>query len=326
MHRRKLGRLEVSAVGLGCMGMSNSYGPASENESIATLHRAIELGIDFLDTADAYGEDGHNEKLIGRAIADRRDKVVLATKFANTKAPDGKPTISNRPEYIRQACDASLKRLGVDHIDLYYAHRIDPTVPIEDSMGALAALVKAGKIRHIGLSEAGAETIRRAHKVHPVTAIQSEWSLWTRDMEAEIVPLCRALGIGFVPYSPLGRGFLSGAIGGPGDLPETDRRREHPRFAAENIARNRNLIPALESVARERGATTAQVALAWLLAQGPDVVPIPGTKRVALLEQNAGATTVPLSADDVAHLAVAFPPGVTAGPRYPEAQMKRLGH
>jgi aryl-alcohol dehydrogenase-like predicted oxidoreductase len=307
------------------MGMSNSYGPASENEAIATIHRAIELGVDFLDTADAYG-DGHNETLVGRAIADRRDKVVLATKFANTKTADGKPAISNKPEYIRQACDASLKRLGVDHIDLYYAHRIDPTVPIEDSMGALVGLVKAGKIRHIGLSEAGAETIRRAHKVHPVTAIQSEWSLWTRDMEAEIVPVCHALGIGFVPYSPLGRGFLSGTIGAVSDLQQQDRRRDHPRFEPENIARNRALIPPLEQVARVRDATPAQVALAWLLAQGSDIVPIPGTKRVALLEQNAAASSVALSADDVAGLAKAFPPGVTAGPRYPAAMMSRLGH
>jgi aryl-alcohol dehydrogenase-like predicted oxidoreductase len=325
MHRRKLGSLEVSAIGLGCMGMSNSYGPASENEAVATLHRAIELGVDFLDTADAYGDDGHNEKLSGRAIADRRDKVVLATKFANTKTPDGKPTISNRPEYIRQACDASLKRLGIDHIDLYYAHRIDPNVPIEESMGALAGLVRAGKIRYIGLSEPGAETIRRAHKVHPVTAIQSEWSLWTRDMEAEIVPLCRALGIGFVPYSPLGRGFLSGTIGAVSDLPQSDRRRDHPRFEPENIKRNRNLIPPLDAVARAKGVTPAQVALAWLLAQGPDIVPIPGTKRVALLEQNAAATAVALSADDVAGLAAAFPPGVTAGLRYPAPMMQRLG-
>jgi aryl-alcohol dehydrogenase-like predicted oxidoreductase len=324
MHRRKLGELEVPALGLGCMGMSNVYGPADEAESIAAIHRAIDTGMNFLDSSDAYG-DGHNEELLGRALKGRRDRVVLATKFGNTRTPDGKPDVDGRPEYVRKACEASLKRLQADVIDLYYIHRIDTRVPIEDTVGTMAGLKKQGKLRYLGLSEAAPATIRRAHATHPIAAVQSEWSLWTRDMEAEVIPTCRALGIGFVPYSPFGRGFLAATVGKVDDLPAKDRQREHPRFAPENIQRNLALLAPLREIAAARGATPAQVALAWVLSRGEDVVPIPGTKRAAYVDENTKATALALSADDLAKLSKAFPPGVTAGLRYPEAQMKRLG-
>lgn len=322
MHRRKLGQgLEVGAVGLGCMGLSGTYGAAEDAASIELIRAAVERGCTLIDTADIYGF-GHNEKIVGEAIRPIRDQVVLATKFGNIRDAQGRPAVDGRPEHVRRACDASLARLGVEVIDLYYLHRVDPSVPIEETVGAMAELVRAGKVRHLGLSEAAPATIRRAHAVHPITAVQSEWSLWTRDMEAEVLPTCRALGIGFVAYSPLGRGFLSATIK---RVEPGDRRAEHPRFAPENLERNRRLLGPLQELARAKGCTPAQVALAWLLAQGPDIVPIPGTRKLARLEENLAATTVPLSADEVAALAAAFPPGVAAGARYPEAQLVRVG-
>ncbi|MCP5155869.1 MAG: aldo/keto reductase [Ectothiorhodospiraceae bacterium] len=326
MNRRRLGRqgLEVSALGLGCMGMSMSYGVRDDAESTATIHRALDLGLDFLDTSDAYGA-GRNENLVGAAIAGRREQAVVATKFGNLRRADAERTVDGRPESVVAFCDASLTRLGIETIDLYYQHRVDPSVPIEDTVGAMARLVEAGKVRYLGLSEAGPSTIRRAHAVHPISALQTEYSLWTRDVETEILPLCRELGIGFVAYSPLGRGFLSGAIRKPGDLIEGDRRHDHPRFHAENMARNVKLLDALDEMARSRGVTPAQVAIAWVLAQGDDIVPIPGTKRRTYLDQNIGALDVDLSASDLARLRAAFPPGVTAGTRYPEKQLGGLG-
>jgi aryl-alcohol dehydrogenase-like predicted oxidoreductase len=324
MDKRHLGALEVSAIGLGCMGMSPIYGPVDEAEAVRTLHRAVELGITLIDTADAYG-NGHNEKLVGPALRGMRDRVVLATKFGNTRTPEGKPSVDGRPAYVRQACEASLKRLGVEVIDLYYQHRVDPDVPIEDTVGAMADLVHAGKVRWLGLSEAGARTIRRAHAVHPIAALQSEYSLWTRDMEAEILPLCRELGIGFVAYSPLGRGFLSARIDGPEALDGKDRRREHPRFADANLARNAALLGPLRAIADAHHATPAQVALAWLLARDADIVPIPGTKRRTLLEENAKAAELALTPDELQALGEAFPPGAAAGDRYPAEQLARLG-
>jgi aryl-alcohol dehydrogenase-like predicted oxidoreductase len=324
MQKRQIGPLEVSAIGLGCMGMTPIYGTPDPDECIATVHRAIELGITLIDTADMYG-GGKNEELVGRALQGRRDKVVLATKFGNVRTPDGRPDVNGRPEYVPQACDASLKRLGVDVIDLYYQHRVDPNVPIEDTVGAMARLVEAGKVRHLGLSEAGAATIRRAHAVHPIAAVQTEYSLWSRDVEPEILPACRDLGIGFVPYSPLGRGFLSGTITSLDALSENDRRRDHPRFHEENLARNVGLLDALREVAKAHDCTPAQVALAWLLGQGDDIVPIPGTKRRSYLEENAAAVAIGLSEAERADLAEAFPPGVTAGTRYPAGQMNRIG-
>jgi aryl-alcohol dehydrogenase-like predicted oxidoreductase len=324
MEKRKLGALSVSALGLGCMGMSQIYGPADEAESLRTLDRALELGIDFLDTSDIYGF-GHNEELLGGWLKGKRGKVVLATKFGNVRTPDGKMDVDGRPEHVRQACEASLKRLGVEVIDLYYQHRVDPKVPIEETVGAMAALVKAGMVRALGLSEAGPATIRRAHRTHPIAALQSEYSLWTRDLEAEILPTCRELGIGFVAYAPLGRGFLSARITKPEDLAEGDRRREHPRYAPENMARNLRLLDKLQGLARAKGATPAQIAIAWLLARGRDVVPIPGTKRRAYLEENAGATALALTGAEVAELERAFPVGVTSGQRYPTAQLARVG-
>ncbi|MEA2252923.1 MAG: hypothetical protein QOG70_3165 [Solirubrobacteraceae bacterium] len=318
MRRRKLGSqgLEVSELGLGCMGMSEFYGTSDEQEAIATIHRALELGIDFLDTADMYGPFT-NEILVGRAIAGRRDEVVLATKFGNERREDGSWIgINGSPEYVHQACEASLRRLGVDHIDLYYQHRVDRSVPIEDTVGAMAELVNAGKVRYLGLSEAAPETVRRAHAVHPISALQTEYSLWTRDPEEEVLPTVRELGIGFVAYSPLGRGFLSGRWRAPEDLPEDDVRRNHPRFQEENFRRNLELVRRVEEIAREKGVTPAQLALAWVLHQGEDIVPIPGTKRRRYLEENVAAVDVRLTDDDLRRLDEAAPRGATAGDRY----------
>jgi aryl-alcohol dehydrogenase-like predicted oxidoreductase len=322
MQTRRLGQLEVSAIGLGCMGMSEFYGTADENEAIATIHRALDLGVTFIDTADMYGPFT-NEKLVGRAIADRRDEVVLATKFGNERNPDGSWVgINGTPEYVRKACDASLERLGVDHIDLYYQHRVDADTPIEETVGAMKELVEAGKVKHLGLSEAAPATIRRAAAVHPIAALQTEYSLWERAPEAELLPTVRELGIGFVPYSPLGRGFLTGEIKSLDDLEENDFRRQAPRFQDENFQRNLDLVTRVEEIAGEKGITPSQLALAWVLAQGDDVVPIPGTKRVSYLEQNAASVDVELTADDLQKLDEAFPNGVAAGERY--ADMSRV--
>jgi aryl-alcohol dehydrogenase-like predicted oxidoreductase len=326
MEHRTLGRqgLRVSAMGLGCMGMSEFYGVGDEAESIATIHRAIDLGITFLDTADMYGV-GRNEELVGRAIKGRRGTVVVATKFGNVRGPNGERLgVSGRPDYVRNACEASLRRLGIDTIDLYYQHRVDPQTPIEDTVAAMAELVRQGKVRHLGLSEAAPSTIRRAHAVHPIAALQTEYSLWSRDPEAEILPALRELGIGFVPYSPLGRGFLTGRFRFEADLPEDDFRRGSPRFSGENFQRNLDLVAEVERLARDKGCTPSQLALAWVLSRGDDVVPIPGTKRVRYLEENAGALALRLSADDLAALDAAFPPGAAAGTRYPEAGMRML--
>jgi aryl-alcohol dehydrogenase-like predicted oxidoreductase len=317
MQTRTLGQgLEVSAMGLGCMGMSEFYGRADEDEAIRTIHRALELGITFLDTADMYGPFT-NEKLVGRAIADRRDQVVLATKFGNVRGENGERLgIDGSPEYVRRACDASLQRLGTDHIDLYYQHRVDQSVPIEETVGAMAELVQQGKVRHLGLSEAAPATIRRAHAVHPVTALQTEYSLWTRDPEEEILPTVRELGIGFVPYSPLGRGFLTGRFQRTDDLADDDFRRGHPRFQGANLERNVELVERVRAIAAGKGVTAGQLALAWVLAQGEDVAPIPGTKRVRYLEENAGALDVELGEDDLRALDEAAPRGAAAGDRY----------
>ena len=311
--------LEVSALGLGCMGMSEFYGTSDESEAIATIHRALDLGVTLLDTADMYGPFT-NEKLVGRAIADRRDGVVLATKFGNVRDPDNPMLrrIDGSPDYVRQACDASLQRLGVDHIDLYYQHRVDSTVPIEDTVGAMAGLVEAGKVRFLGLSEASSATIRRAQAVHPITALQTEYSLWTRHIESEILPTLRELGIGLVPYSPLGRGFLTGTITSPDDLEAGDFRRFNPRFTGDALAANLALVDAVRQLATAKGVTAGQLALAWVLAQGDDIVPIPGTKRVRYLEENAAAASVTLTADDLAALAAAVPIEAVQGERYPD--------
>jgi len=323
MERRTLGQgLEVSAEGLGCMGMSAWYGPTDEQESIAAIHRALELGIDFLDTADVYGQ-GANEELVGKAIAGRRAEYVIATKFGNRRFDDGRRTVDGSPEYVRQAIDASLQRLGVDYVDLYYQHRVDANTPIEETVGAMAELVAAGKVRHIGLSEAGAQTIRRAHAVHPLTALQSEWSLWTRDPEGEVLDTVRELGIGFVAYSPLGRGFLAGLFSSPDDFAEDDFRRSQPRMSGENFDRNRKLADKVRELAEQKGCTPAQLALAWVLARGDDVVPIPGTKRRTYLEQNAAATEIELIQKDLDELEEAFPPDAAAGQRY--ADMSSVG-
>jgi aryl-alcohol dehydrogenase-like predicted oxidoreductase len=299
------------------MGMSEFYGTADEGEAVATIHRALELGIDFLDTADMYGR-GANEKLVGKAIRNRRDRVVLATKFGNVRNDDGSREVRGDAEYVRQACDASLRRLGLDHIDLYYQHRVDRRVPIEETVGAMAELVEAGKVRHLGLSEASPETIRRAHVVHPIAALQSEYSLWTRDPEDGPLPTCRELGIGFVAYSPLGRGFLTGQIRSPDDFAEGDFRGNLPRFQGENFERNLDLVARVEEIADEKGRTPGQVALAWVLSRGEDVVPIPGTKRRRYLEENAEAADVELTEEELERLEQAFPKGVAAGERYPD--------
>ncbi|MER5810240.1 aldo/keto reductase [Streptomyces sp. NPDC002033] len=312
---RHLGGLAVSAQGLGCMGMSHGYGDSDDAQSIATLHRALDLGVTLLDTADFYG-GGHNEELIGRAVAGRRDEVVLATKFGFANRL-GEPTrIRGDAAYVRQACEASLRRLGVDHIDLYYQHRVDPRVPIEETVGAMAELVRAGKVRHLGLSEAGASTVRRAHAVHPIAALQSEWSLWTRDLEAEIAPVCRELGIGLVPFSPLGRGFLTGRYRSVEALDETDVRRSQPRFADGNLERNLAIVAKLEERAAAKGVTAGQLALAWLQHRGEDVVPIPGTRRPRYLEENLGSLSVELSPEDLAAIEAAAPAAHVAGTRY----------
>jgi aryl-alcohol dehydrogenase-like predicted oxidoreductase len=320
MKRRKLGRqgLTVSEMGLGCMGMSEFYGAGDDAESIATIHRALELGVDFLDTADMYGPFT-NERLVGRAIRERRDRVVLATKFGNVRGGGGEYLgIRGDPAYVRQACEGSLQRLGVDHIDLYYQHRVDPAVPIEETVGAMAELVRAGKVRYLGLSEAAPETIRRAHATHPITALQTEYSLWTRDVEENgVLDTVRELGIGFVAYSPLGRGFLTGQFKSFDDLPADDFRRRNPRFQGENFEKNLELVREVERMAGEKGVTPAQLALAWVLARGDDVVPIPGTKRVKYLEQNAAAD-VQLSTEELAHLDAVFPVGAAEGARYPD--------
>ena len=314
---RQLGKsgLTVSSQGLGCMGMSQSYGPADETESIATINRALDLGVFFLDTADVYGR-GHNEQLVGRAIKSRRDEVVLATKFS-IRFDGGNRSIDGRPEYVKSACEASLQRLGLDHIDLYYQHRVDRKVPIEDTVGAMSELVAEGKVRYLGLSEASARSIERAVAVHPIAALQSEWSLWTRDLEEEVLSAARAHGIGIVPFSPLGRGFLTGAITTPDDFGDDDFRKNNPRFQGENFQRNLDLVAEVRQLADEKGCTAGQLALAWVMAQGDDVVPIPGTKRVSYLEENAAAAAIELTADDLARLEKIAPRGAAAGERYP---------
>ncbi|MEH2271319.1 MAG: aldo/keto reductase [Nostoc sp.] len=319
MKTRKLGNqgLVVSELGLGCMGMSDFYGGQDDREAIATIHRALELGITLLDTADMYGPFT-NEELVGRAIKDRRDQVAIATKFGIVRSPEGGWNgINGKPEYVHQACDASLKRLGVDVIDLYYQHRIDPEVPIEDTIGAMAELVQQGKVRYLGLSEATPSTIRRANTVHSISALQTEYSLWSRDPEDEILPTVRELGIGFVPYSPLGRGFLSGRFTSPNDFSEDDYRRSSPRFQGENFYKNLQLVEQVKAIAAEKGATPSQLALAWLLAQGEDIIPIPGTKQRKYLEENVAATEVHLTTDDLNRIEAVAPKGVAAGDRYP---------
>ena len=330
MNKRKLGMqgLVVSAQGLGCMGMSDFYGGRDEAESIATLHRALELGVDFLDTSDAYGPFT-NEELIGRAIRGRREKVVIATKFGIMRATPQPGSgwapitgICGRPDYVRSCCDASLKRLGIDCIDLYYQHRVDSEVPIEDTVGAMAELVRAGKVRYIGLSEAGVETIRRAHAVHPLSALQNEYSLWSRDPEEEVLPLLRELGIGLVAYSPLGRGFLTGTLKSPDDFASDDYRRNSPRFQGENFRKNLDLVERIKVIAARKGITPGQLALAWVLAQGDDIVPIPGTKHLKYLEENVAAGSVVISSEEMEEIRAALPYGSASGARYPENMLK----
>jgi aryl-alcohol dehydrogenase-like predicted oxidoreductase len=326
MEQRTLGGqgLVVSALGLGCMGMSQSYGPGDDQESLATIHRALDLGMTFLDTADVYGLTT-NERLVGRAIAGRRDEVVLATKFGNQRRADGSwVRVNGEPDYVRQACDASLQRLGVDHIDLYYQHRVDRTVPVEETWGVMAELVQAGKVRYLGISEAAPETVWRAHAVHPISAGQYEWSLFTRDLEDELLGTLRQLGIGVVAYSPLGRGFLSGRITSPDDFGEDDFRRGHPRFTGENFARNLELVERVRQLAATKGITPSQLAIAWVLSRGDDVVPIPGTKRRSYLEENAGALEVELTADDLAAIEEVTPRGSVAGERYTPEHMANV--
>ncbi len=322
---RHLGELAVSAQGLGCMGMSHGYGDSDDAQSIATLNHALDLGVTLLDTADFYGA-GHNEELIGRAIAGRRDEAVIATKFGFANQLGEPVVIRGDAAYVREACEASLRRLGVDHIDLYYQHRVDPQVPIEETVGAMAELVQAGKVRHLGLSEAGAETIRRAHAVHPITALQSEWSLWTRDLEAEVAPVCRELGIGLVPFSPLGRGFLTGRYNSVEGLAEGDIRRTQPRFADGNLDRNLAIVAKLEELAAAKGITAGQLALAWVQHRGEDVVPIPGTRRQKYLEENLAALSVELTPEDLAAIEAAAPLEEIAGARYDATSLTFVNH
>jgi aryl-alcohol dehydrogenase-like predicted oxidoreductase len=325
MDHRTLGKssLRVSALGLGLMSLSGVYGPADDVESIALIHWALDRGVNFLDSSDMYGW-GQNETVLGRALKGRRQQAVLATKFGNLRTPEGKPTVNGRPEYVPQACDASLKRLGVDVIDLYYQHRVDPNTPIEDTVGAMRRLVEQGKVRYLGLSEASPATIRRAHAIHPITAVQSEYSLLYRREAEETLRTTRELGISFVAYSPLGRSFLTGQVQKLADIPENDRRRDHPRFQGEAFAKNVELVHRLEAIAREKGCTPGQLVLAWLLAQGPDIVPIPGTKHRHRLEENLGALGVRLGPEDVRRISEAVPVGAGAGLRYPEAQLKAV--
>ena len=325
MKTKRLGSsdLEVPVIGLGCMVLPGFYGPGSEDDAIATLHRAAEVGVNFLDSSDLYGA-GENEKLIGRAIADRRDKYIVATKFGNVRTPEGKPGIDGRPEYVQQACEASLKRLGIEVIDLYYQHRVDTTVPIEDTVGAMARLIDQGKVRHLGLSEAAEETIRRAHATYPIAALQSEYSLWSRDVESRILPVTKELDIAFVAYSPLGRGIFGGDVTGPDSLAEGDRRRDHPRYQGENLARNLELVEPVRELAAARGCTTAQIALAWLLSRAGNMFAIPGTRRIAHLEANAAAADLTLSPEEISQLDAAIALGAAEGTRYPAAQMAVL--
>ncbi|MDQ4136515.1 MAG: aldo/keto reductase [Pseudomonadota bacterium] len=324
MQRRRLGDLEVSAIGLGCMSMTPIYGEPSEPEAIATIHRAIELGVDLIDTSDAYGF-GANEELVGRAIKGIRDKVVLATKFGNIRRPDGSTDVNGKPDYVPQACEASLRRLGVDVIDLYYIHRVDASVPIEETVGAMARLVEQGKVRHLGISEAGPGTLRRAHAAHPMAALQTEYSLWSRDPESGLLDTCAELGIGFVAYSPLGRGFLTGTVASLDALGPKDRRRDMPRFQGENLTKNYRMVETLKALAVKENCTPAQLAIAWLLSRRDFVVPLPGSKQRRWLEENVAAVDLTPSPDTLAALDRAFPPGAAAGTRYPEPQMKRLG-
>jgi aryl-alcohol dehydrogenase-like predicted oxidoreductase len=329
MKRRKLGPggprpTEIGAVGLGCMGMSEFYGPADETTSIATIHHALDAGMSFLDTADMYGS-GHNERLVGQALKGRRDQAVLATKFAILRGEGGTFVgVSGKPEYVKKACDASLERLGVAHIDLYYQHRVDPQVPIEDTVGAMAELVQAGKVRHLGLSECSAETLRRAHKVHPISAVQSEYSLWSRDPERGVLDACRELGISFVAYSPLGRGFLTGALPKPDELAQNDYRRFMPRTQGDNLGQNQKIVDKLKAITAAKGVTPAQLALAWVLSRGEHVVTIPGTRSTKRVDENAAAADVTLTAQELKQIDEAFPPGVAAGERYPESGMQMV--
>ena len=325
MERRKLGALEVSAIGLGCMSMTPIYGVPDPEEAIATVHRAPEIGIDLIDTSDAYGANGSNEELVGRALKGRREKYVVATKFGNIRLPDGKPGAKGNPEYVKEACDKSLRRLGTDHIDLYFIHRVDETVPIEDTVGAMVRLKEQGKIRHLGISEAGAPTIRRAHKIHPMAALQTEYSLWTRDVEGEILPLCDELDIGFLAYAPLGRGFLTGAVAVGDALPQNDRRRDMPRFQGGNGQQNLKLVAVLKDLAGKEKCSPAQLAIAWLLSRSPFVVPLAGTSKCKWLEENAQAAALTPSQATFAALAETFRHGITQGDRYPAVMMARLG-
>ncbi len=324
MTQRSIGPQPVFSVGLGCMSMTPIYGAPDPAEAIATIHRAAEIGVNLLDTADAYGH-GQNEELVGRALKGKRDRFVLATKFGNLRLPDGKPAVNGRPDYVPQACYASLKRLGVDVIDLYFLHRVDPSVPIEDTVGAMARLVEQGKVRLLGLSEAAPATLRRAHAVHPVSALQTEYSLWTRDVEGETLDTCRELGTSFVAYSPLGRGFLTGGVADEASLAASDVRRNMPRFQGENFTRNKALLTTLERLAANEGCTPAQLALAWLLSRGSNIIPIPGTSRPARLEENAAAARITLSPSTLSTIEDVFPRQVAAGTRYPEPMMERLG-
>ena len=323
--RRKLGTLDVSAINLGTMSMTPIYGVPDADEAIVTLHRAPELGIDFIDTSDAYGANGANEELVGRALKGRRDKYILATKFGNIRLPDGKPGAKGNPDYVMEACEKSLKRLGTDYIDLYYIHRIDETVPIEDTVGAMAKLKAQGKIRHLGISEAGPATIRRAHKVHPITALQTEYSLWSRDVEAEILPLCHELGIGFAGYAPLGRGFLTATVASGDAMPQNDMRRNMPRFQGDNAKQNEALVDVLKDLAAQERCTPAQLAIAWVLSRRPPVVPLVGASKRKWLEENAKATEITISAATLGALDRTFRPGVTRGDRYAAPMMARLG-